>query len=95
MMRYQHIRLMIFSTAVMLFFALLMMPELAHAQCSMCKQALETGGSGNLLSGLKWSIIFMIIPPTIMTAGIGFLVIKSGKPSTTDTPSEFTDHDPL
>jgi len=89
-----HRSTILFTIIAFTLIALVITPEAAHAQCSMCRQALETGGSGNLLSGLKWSIIFMIIPPTLMTAGIGFLVIKSGRSSTSNITHINTDKNP-
>ncbi len=54
--------------------------EDAVAQCSMCKKALEAGGQEGLIRGLAWSVVFMVIPPTLMTFGIGFLVLRSNRP---------------
>ncbi len=82
----------LFTIIAITIVALFITPEAAQAQCSLCKQALETSGDGNLLLGLKWSIVFMIIPPTLMTAGIGFLVIKSGRSSTSNIKNNNTDN---
>jgi len=66
---------------------LLLAPGEAAAQCSMCKRALEASGQGDLLDGFKWSIAFMVIPPTLMTAGLGLLVFRSGRSSRLDDAS--------
>lgn len=66
--------LLIFGAAILLLY-----PEAVFAQCSLCAQALEKSGKQGLINGFKWSIAFMVTPPTLMTAGVFFLVIRSNR----------------
>ena len=69
----------IFGLLVLGAVLLLLFPEAVSAQCSLCAQALEKSGKQGLINGFKWSIAFMVTPPTLMTAGVFFLAIRSNR----------------
>ena len=52
-------------------FGLLAGMPTASAQCALCKQALESGGSAGLINGFYWSIILLVSVPTLLVLGVG------------------------
>ena len=46
------------------------------AQCAMCRAVLETGGGEDMAKGINDGIVYLMVIPYVLVAGIGFLIYK-------------------
>jgi hypothetical protein len=51
----------------------------AEAQCAMCRAVLESDESGQSAKGINNGIIYLMIFPYLLIAGIGFAIYRSRK----------------
>lgn len=58
---------------------LLLLPQFADAQCSMCRAVLETDTDQSAAKGINNGIVYLMAFPYILVAGIGFFVYRSRK----------------
>lgn len=65
MMRFQKV---IFS------FILILLPVLSQAQCAMCKAVLESSGNKAQAEGINHGIIYLMLWPYLLIAGVGFAI---------------------
>ncbi len=64
------------SLLLMLFF-LVSLP--AEAQCAMCRAVLESEETGQTAKGINNGIVYLMIFPYLLMAGIGYFIYKSRK----------------
>ncbi|SHG12668.1 hypothetical protein SAMN05444483_10548 [Salegentibacter echinorum] len=58
---------------------LLLLPQFADAQCSMCRAVLETDTDQSKAKGINNGIVYLMAFPYLLVAGIGFFVYRSRK----------------
>ena len=81
-----HFFLIIFSTIIkvkfiilvaIIIFLLIVIP--ADAQCAMCRAVLESDESGQAAKGINNGILYLMIFPYLLIAGVGFAIYRSRK----------------
>ena len=63
---------------ILLVFGLLS-PELATAQCSMCRAVLESEEGQNTAKGINNGIVYLMAIPYVLVAIVGWRVVKMMK----------------
>ena len=63
---------------ILLVFGLLS-PELATAQCSMCRAVLESEEGQNTAKGINDGIVYLMAIPYVLVAIVGWRVVKMMK----------------
>lgn len=58
---------------------LLFVPELAEAQCSMCRAVLESEADQSTAKGINDGIIYLMIFPYLLIGGVGYFIYRSRK----------------
>lgn len=48
----------------------------SHAQCAMCRAVLETGGDSSAAEGVNNGIVYLMVIPYILVAGLFVLIYK-------------------
>jgi len=51
----------------------------AEAQCAMCRAVLESDESGQAAKGINNGIMYLMIFPYLLIAGVGYAIYKSRK----------------
>lgn len=62
--------------------ALLLVPFLTHAQCAMCRAALETEGNATKAEAVNDGIVYLMIIPYLLVAGIAYAIWRLRKKTT-------------
>lgn len=57
----------------------LLVPELAEAQCAMCRAVLESEGSEATAKGINNGIVYLMAIPYLLVAGLFFFIYKKMK----------------
>jgi len=57
----------------------LLSPELATAQCSMCRAVLESEEGQNIAKGINDGIVYLMAIPYVLVAIVGWRVVKMMK----------------
>ncbi len=60
-----------------LLLVLFMLPNLAEAQCAMCRAVLESEGSQASAKGINDGILYLMIFPYILMGGIAYFIYRS------------------
>ena len=60
-----------------LLIALLLLPNLAEAQCAMCRAVLESEDSLASAEGINNGILYLMIFPYILIGGIAYFIYRS------------------
>jgi hypothetical protein len=55
---------------------LLLLPELAIAQCSMCRAVLESEVDQSAAKGINDGILYLMIFPYLLIGGIGYFIYR-------------------
>lgn len=55
----------------------LLSPYLGEAQCAMCRAVLQNGADQGIAAGVNDGILYLMVFPYILIAGIGFAVYRS------------------
>lgn len=56
---------------------LLLLPELAEAQCSMCRAVLESETDQSAAKGINDGILYLMIFPYLLVGGVGYFIYRS------------------
>lgn len=67
------------SIGITLFFIALLLPQVAGAQCAMCRAVLESSGSNAAAEGINNGIVYLMAIPYILVAGLFYLVYRKMK----------------
>jgi hypothetical protein len=67
----------LFSIYYFLFFLLFSMS--ANAQCAMCRAALETEGNAVKSQAVNDGIVYLMVIPYLLVAGIGYYIYRMRK----------------
>ncbi|PRX52453.1 LPXTG-motif cell wall anchor domain-containing protein [Salegentibacter salegens] len=62
-----------------LFLLLLLLPELAEAQCSMCRAVLESDTDQSAAKGINNGILYLMAFPYLLIGGLGYFIYRSRK----------------
>ena len=62
-----------------IFFFLLLLPELAEAQCSMCRAVLESDTDTSAAEGINNGILYLMAFPYLLVGGLGYFIYRSRK----------------
>lgn len=63
----------------MLLTLVLLVPELAQAQCAMCRAVLESEGSEAAAKGINNGIVYLMAVPYLLVAGLFFFIYRKMK----------------
>ena len=58
---------------------LLFLPEVAEAQCSMCRAVLESEADQSTAEGINDGILYLMIFPYLLIGGVGYFIYRSRK----------------
>jgi len=67
------------KTILILTIILLVTSLPAEAQCAMCRAVLESDESGQAAKGINNGIMYLMIFPYLLIAGVGYAIYKSRK----------------
>ncbi|MCM8568806.1 hypothetical protein NE848_05415 [Gramella jeungdoensis] len=56
---------------------LLLMPDLAEAQCAMCRAVLESEADQSAAEGINDGILYLMIFPYLLIGGVGYFIYRS------------------
>ncbi len=59
-----------------LLIAFLILPQLAEAQCAMCRAVVESEADGKTAEGINNGIVYLMAIPYILVAGLFYFVYK-------------------
>jgi len=69
-------------TLIFILFFLTIIP--AEAQCAMCRAVIESDESGLSAKGINNGIVYLMIFPYLLIAGVGYAIYKSRKKARED-----------
>jgi len=72
------------KTILILTIILLVTSLPAEAQCAMCRAVLESDESGQAAKGINNGIMYLMIFPYLLIAGVGYAIYKSRKKAKED-----------
>ena len=58
---------------------LLLLPEMAEAQCSMCRAVLQSEADQSAAKGINDGILYLMIFPYLLIGGVGYFIYRSKK----------------
>ena len=58
---------------------LILMPQVADAQCSMCRAVLESEADQSTAEGINDGILYLMIFPYLLIGGVGYFIYRSRK----------------
>jgi len=65
---------------ILFFFAfLLLLPQFAEAQCSMCRAVLESDTDQSAAEGINNGILYLMAFPYLLVGGLGYFIYRSRK----------------
>ncbi len=56
-----------------------LLPDMAEAQCSMCRAVLESEADQSTAKGINDGILFLMIFPYLLVGGVGYFIYRSRK----------------
>ena len=65
--------------ALLLFALVFFVPQIAEAQCSMCKAVAETANGGGMGTGINYGILYLMIFPYLIISGVAYRLYKARK----------------
>lgn len=69
---------------LLLTIVLLIVSVPAEAQCAMCRAVLESDESGQAAKGINNGIMYLMIFPYLLIAGVGYAIYQSRKKAKED-----------
>jgi len=64
---------------ILLFILLLLVSINMDAQCAMCRAVLESDESGQASKGINNGIMYLMLFPYLLIAGVGYAIYRSRK----------------
>jgi hypothetical protein len=68
-----------YNFVLILFVALLLVPQLTEAQCAMCRAVLESEGNTSSAEGINNGIVYLMAIPYILVGGLFYFIYKKMK----------------
>ena len=68
-----------YKYVLVLFVAMLLVPQLSEAQCAMCRAVLESEGNTSSAEGINNGIVYLMAIPYILVAGLFYFIYKKMK----------------
>lgn len=62
---------------LLLYLGFLLFPEIADAQCSMCRAVLESETDQSAAKGINDGILYLMIFPYLLIGGVGYFIYRS------------------
>lgn len=62
---------------ILFLFLIVLLPNLAEAQCAMCRAVLESEGSEAAAKGINDGIVYLMIFPYVLVGGIAYFIYRS------------------
>ncbi len=73
------------KTKIILILTLLLLASLpVESQCAMCRAVIESDESGQTARGINNGIMYLMIFPYLLIAGVGYAIYRSRKNSKKD-----------
>lgn len=57
----------------------LLVPQIAEAQCAMCRAVLESGGNTSTAEGINNGIVYLMAVPYILVGGLFYFIYRKMK----------------
>ena len=57
-----------------------LIPEIAAAQCAMCRAVLESEESGRAAEGINNGIVYLMAIPYVLVAGLFYFIYRKMRP---------------
>ncbi|MBT8185902.1 MAG: hypothetical protein KJN76_13740 [Eudoraea sp.] len=54
----------------------LLLPEVAEAQCAMCRAVLESEDNTSVAEGINNGIVYLMAIPYLLVAALGFIIYR-------------------
>ena len=67
------------KTIILLTTILLLVSISVEAQCAMCRAVLESDESGQAAKGINNGIMYLMVFPYLLIAGVGYAIYRSRK----------------
>ncbi|RYC50480.1 hypothetical protein [Flagellimonas olearia] len=61
---------------LLLLLVLLILPNVAEAQCAMCRAVVESEADGKTAEGINNGIVYLMAIPYVLVAGLGYFVYR-------------------
>ncbi|MCH4821933.1 hypothetical protein ML462_02005 [Gramella lutea] len=68
-----------FRLPIFILLVLMCLPDLANAQCSMCRAVLESEADQSTAEGINEGILYLMIFPYLLIGGVGYFIYRSRK----------------
>ncbi len=68
-----------FWVTLVLVSIVILLPDMAEAQCSMCRAVLESEADQSTAKGINDGILFLMIFPYLLVGGVGYFIYRSRK----------------
>ena len=68
-----------FIPTILILSILLLLPEMAEAQCSMCRAVLQSEADQSAAKGINDGILYLMIFPYLLIGGVGYFIYRSKK----------------
>lgn len=65
------------TKSILFLFLIVLLPNLAEAQCAMCRAVLESEGSEAAAKGINDGIVYLMIFPYVLVGGIAYFIYRS------------------
>ncbi|MEY2963176.1 MAG: hypothetical protein RL754_437 [Bacteroidota bacterium] len=64
---------------LLLALAMIIVPEMASGQCSMCKAVAETANGGGIGTGINYGILYLMIFPYLIISAVAYRLYRARK----------------
>ncbi|QLE01469.1 hypothetical protein HX109_07775 [Galbibacter sp. BG1] len=68
-----------YRNILLLLIGFLILPDILHAQCAMCRAVLETGEGQEVAEGINNGIVYLMAVPYVLIAVLGYFIFKRMK----------------
>lgn len=65
------------NLSLIILLVVLFVPEMAEAQCSMCRAVLESEADQSTAKGINDGILFLMVFPYLLIGGVGYFIYRS------------------
>ena len=65
-----------YNTITLFLIAYCLVPIASHAQCAMCRAALESEGNNNKAEAVNDGIVYLMVIPYLIVGVVGFFVYR-------------------
>lgn len=62
---------------IIILVVLMLLPDMAEAQCAMCRAVLESEADQSAAKGINDGILYLMIFPYLLIGGVGYFIYRS------------------